>query len=304
MRVLTNTRRAARLVTLASLALALPLVVPSHAQQGGFAQVVPIEVPGFHGVEPRLALGYSSERPNGFVGVGWGLSGLSGLVRTKGGRGIPRFDSSDVFVLDGQELLPCAPGMASPSCTTGGTHTTKNESYLRIRLEADAWTVWGRDGTRSVLSALLTTERGSWRWGQSEVIDTHGNTTSYHWSCSDGDCTPDSIAFGPYSVRFYREGRPDATTFATGQGGSLGKTDRRLRSILVSRGPEAIRAYRLTYGQSPATGRSILTAIQQYGRDVVVDASGQILGGSALPARRFRYQGGTTGEVFPASSGE
>ena len=39
-----------------------------------------------------------------------------------------------------------------------------------------------------------------------------------------------------------------------------------------------------------------------FSRGVVT--GGQVTGGTALPARRFRYQGATSGEVFPAGSGE
>jgi Salmonella virulence plasmid 65kDa B protein len=337
MRVLVDARRAARLATLACFALVPPLVDPVQAQespseapspaqggftqsipqaqpssseasslvQGGFTQAIPIEVPAYRGVQPQLELAYSSERRNGFVGVGWGLSGLSVLMRTKGGRGIPRFDSGDVFLLDGQELLPCATGIVSPSCTAGGSHATKDESYLRIKFDAgtNQWTVWGQDGTRTVLSAIQTTSRGTLRWGQSTTADTHGNTATYGWSCGDGDCYPESIGFGPYVVRLYREVRPDVTTFATGEVGALGRTAHRLRTVLVSRGSQAIRAYGLTYVPSPGTGRSMLVSVQQFGTDVTV-SGGVITGGTALPARRFRYQGGTTGEVFPAGSGE
>src|SRR5262245_45427370 len=84
--------------------------------QGSFSQAIPIEVPAYRGLEPRLALTYSSERRNGFAGVGWGLSGFSSVVRTSGGRGVPRFDSKDVFVLDGQELVTCPPPSPSPGC--------------------------------------------------------------------------------------------------------------------------------------------------------------------------------------------
>jgi len=35
----------------------------------------------FHGLEPTLSLSYDSSRFNGFVGVGWSLSGLSSIQR-------------------------------------------------------------------------------------------------------------------------------------------------------------------------------------------------------------------------------
>ncbi len=295
MRVRRHVRRS---TTLFTIVLAGALEASAQTQpkanevvQGSISQLIPIEVPAFRGVEPRLALAYSSERRNGLAGVGWAISGFSTIVRTKAGRGAPRFDATDVFVLDGQELVPCPGAMQSPGCAAGGSHATKDESYLRILFEAgtNSWKVWGRDGTLTVLGPVFPTPSGTLRWGQSSSTDPHGNSTTYVWACADGDCYPESATFGPYSVRFYRETRPDISSFATGSG--IGWTRYRLRSVLVARQGTPIRAYRLTYGESAITGRSVLTAVQQFGTDVAIDTAGVIAGGTSLPARTFGYQG-------------
>jgi hypothetical protein len=44
--------------------------------QGSLSDQIRIEVPAFRGLEPQLALVYSSESRSGFAGVGWGLSGF------------------------------------------------------------------------------------------------------------------------------------------------------------------------------------------------------------------------------------
>src|SRR5262245_12811146 len=75
----------------------------------GFSDSIPIAVPPFHGVEPSLALRYDSGAGNGFVGVGWRLSGLSVIERASVRFGAPRYDdATDVFLLDGDELVSCA----------------------------------------------------------------------------------------------------------------------------------------------------------------------------------------------------
>jgi hypothetical protein len=104
-----------------------------NAFYGSLSYRVPIEVPSWYGIEPRLALGYSSEGRNGLVGVGWSVSGFSVIERVNAGRGTPRFDtpSTDTYLLDGAQLLACTAGSTSPSCTSGGTHFTREESYLR-----------------------------------------------------------------------------------------------------------------------------------------------------------------------------
>jgi hypothetical protein len=248
---------------------------------GSFTRAIPIEVPVFHGIEPRLALVYSSAAGNGFVGVGWRLAGWSVVERTRNGRGTPRFDGSDVFVLDGQELLPCA----------GGTHATKQESYTRIRFDGTRWTVWARNGVRTELEPLYQASGGTLRWGQGRTIDTHDNVATYGWECEEGDCYPASARFGPWVVRLLREARPDVLTFATGGPSGIGRTRYRLATIVVSREEARIRAYRLGYVASEVTSRSLLREVQQYGTDVQVSGS-VVTGGTALPAQVFAYQGG------------
>ena len=48
---------------------------------GSYSHAIPIEVPAFHGLAPRLAVTYSSGGGNGLVGVGWNLTGFSTIVR-------------------------------------------------------------------------------------------------------------------------------------------------------------------------------------------------------------------------------
>src|SRR5688572_16944690 len=107
---------------------------------GSMQTGVPIEVPAFHGLEPALSLAYSSSGGTGSAGVGWNLAGFSTIERASAGQGAPRYDGYDVFLLDGQELVPCAQGMVSPSCATGGTHATKLESYQRVAFSQNTWT--------------------------------------------------------------------------------------------------------------------------------------------------------------------
>jgi hypothetical protein len=75
---------------------------------GGYTERVAIAVPPFHGVEPALALSYVSSAGSGTAGVGWALGGASTIERASPGRGVPAWSSSDVFLLDGVELVPWA----------------------------------------------------------------------------------------------------------------------------------------------------------------------------------------------------
>jgi hypothetical protein len=262
---------------------------------GALVRAIPIEVPPFHGIEPRLTLSYSSLSGNGFVGVGWALSGFSVIERTRNGRGTPRFTSTDVYVLDGQELLPCAQASTSPGCLAGGTHATKQESYAKIKLDSttSTWTVWSRNGVRTELTPVYQVTGGTWRWGQSRVIDAHGDTVTYAWECVSGDCYPKSVAYGPFAVTLYRQAaqRPDVLSFATGGLSGLGKTRYRLGSVVVARAGALIRAYRLTYAASATTSRSLLQEVQAFGTDASV-SNGVITGSLWVPPQTFSYQSG------------
>jgi len=258
---------------------ALPLAARADGVEpfyGSFGTEVPIDVPEFHALEPRLKLSYGSSGGDGFVGVGWSLSGLSIIERVGPRQSTPTYGASDGFVLDGQELVADA--------SLGGTHSTRIQSYQRVRRDAaaDRWYVWQKDGTRATYAPLYGTGLGTFRWAVVAIDDTRGNNVSYGWWCGGGDCYPDAITYNGTTVRFYREARPDPITFATGAG--LGTTSYRLRSIDVTTGGSRVRTYRLGYATSGATRRTILASVQLFGRDAAVDASGAVLSGSSMPA--------------------
>jgi RHS repeat-associated protein len=85
-------------------------------ESGAATYSIPIQVPpGTAGLQPSLALNYSSQGGDGHLGAGWALSGLSVIARCPateaqdGARlGINYDDqpSDDAFCLDGQRLIP------------------------------------------------------------------------------------------------------------------------------------------------------------------------------------------------------
>jgi hypothetical protein len=230
------------------------------------------------------------------AGVGWTLSGFSAIEWVRPGD--PQWPGlGDKYFLDGQELIACVTGSVSPSCTTGGTHSTKIESYLRIKFDStvNTWTIWGKDGTKTTFSAVPLPGSYSIRWGQTSTVDTFGNAVAYGWECQDGDCYPRSVSYNGYTVTLYRESRPDPLSFPEGY--AIGTTQYRLRSVIVQLGANPIRGYKLTYATSAASGRSLLVSVQQYGKDLV-QVSGAISSGTALPARTFAYQGDTVANSF------
>ena len=92
---------------------------------GSFSTEVPIGVPEYHGIEPRIKLVYSSTGGNSFAGAGWSLLGQSFIERGCPGAGAPTYSSKDVFYMDGQELIP--------STLQGGTHCTRPTDAHRAK---------------------------------------------------------------------------------------------------------------------------------------------------------------------------
>jgi len=249
---------------------------------GSFTSEVPIAIPSFRGLEPNLSLAYNSGSRDSWLGVGWSLTGLSFIERSRPGGGAPRYDSGDAYFMDGVELVPYT-GL-------GGTHAAKIQNYARIKWESanNRWLVWGTNGNLASYQAVYGTASGTYRWMLKTVVDPRGNTVTYNYWCDPGkDCYLDNIAYNGATIKFYRELRPDPITFGTGAG--LGEMRYRLRTIQVKVGSQTARAYKLNYAVSAVSSRSLLASVQQYGRDAVIDAAGAITSGSALPAMTLAY---------------
>lgn len=304
---------------------ATPRVEPPGLEKapsnGSYTRQIAIEVPAFRGIEPDISLRYDSNAGNragglnaGLVGVGWRLDGIPDIVRTTHGRGAPRFSgdvmgTSDTFELDGQEMFKCSNQNPEPaaSCITGGNFATRVENFLKIKYEAgpNTWTVWSKDGTRSIFAAV-----GNWvdeqtspadlrlryRWLLSQVIDTSGNTVTYGYRCGETPlCEPRSIAYNKSRIEFkYDEPTEAERSFGTGI--NVAKTKRRLAVIdvgtEVSGTYKRVRAYALKYQQSSATKLPRLKSFKQFGSDSVIAQAGgawTVSQGTALPPYEFEY---------------
>ncbi|HEY3354703.1 MAG TPA: FG-GAP-like repeat-containing protein [Polyangia bacterium] len=290
-----------------------------NASAGSLISEVPIGAPTFRGIEPKLALSYSSAAGNGVVGVGWALGGLSVIERASPGRRAPRWNAADTYTLDGNELLPCA--------TFGGTHCTRVESYQRITQSGNTWYVWRRDGTKATYAPLLNSVLGTYRWALATVEDTYGNAVTYNYWC-DGwprnECYLGNVQYNGATIVLYYEGRGDPITYGlgaptegTGQCSdtcmdscssetwacnvrtceTLARVNYRLKTIDVTVSGSRARAYQIVYAQSANSGRSVVQSVRQFGRDATLDGSGSVTGGTAVPAM-------TLGTSAPANSFE
>jgi RHS repeat-associated protein len=282
---------------------------PETPYNGAFTRNLPIDVPAFFGITPKLAFAYNSgsnriSADDGFspLGVGWSVSGGSHVERQSATGGVPMFTPGDRFSLDGNTLLTCAEAGSTPSCDAGGTHSARFETYERIQQvgsgSTGTWVVTARDGKTSTYrpvgywnqgSSADTRLRFDYRWLLADVRDTDGNAVSYGYDCTAlPTCLVSQVSYGPVTVQFYWETRPDAFNYATGI--SLApNVDKRLKSVAVRQSGSLIRAYQLSYTVSSDTRRSLVSQIQQFGSNATVTSAGVVSGGTSLPADTFYY---------------
>ena len=216
---------------------------------GSFGTDVPISVPPFHGIGPKVKLVYSSGGTSGFAGSGWTLQATSFIVRASASKGLPKYDSTDIYLLDGAELVSCT--------TLGGTHCTRIQNYSRIKWDSanNRWEVWGKNGAKATFTANVTNAKGTFRCGPlhgRRRVRQHRHLQLLDRRYRQGDL-PRLITYNGTAVKLYRESRTDSLTYANGA--DLVKIAYRLKTIDVTVSGSRVRAYKLTYLTSGATAR-------------------------------------------------
>ena len=276
---------------------------------GSYTQSYTFKIPSYRGLEPKLTLVYDSNkaiRPkgatSGMLGRGWRFDGLSEIIRASRTDGAPRFDTTDVYNLDGSEMAPCGTGVTGASCAAGGTHTTRLENYRKISFDSgtNTWTVTSRDGTAYKYDSIGTFTYSStpsanvtsnYRWLLKTITDTNGNVVTYNYSCTALPyCLVSTISYNGTVITFHYETRPD--NLHHGNTAGITTIDKRLKTVDVQTSGSRVAAYALAYDASTATLASRMTSVTPYGKDATI-ANGAVTGGSSLPATTFTYENGT-----------
>jgi RHS repeat-associated protein len=244
---------------------------------------IPLTVPpGTAGLEPKLALSYSSAGGNGLLGVGMSLEGLSTISRCPrtqaqdGRQGGISYDSGDRYCLDGERLI----AISGADGADGTEYRTERETFSRIvsHGQAGSGPTWFEVRTRAGQtmefgstedSRIEAQNRASVRlWAISRLCDTSHNCADYKYEedSATGEYRPMRIAYGrndqagtaaDNSIQFVYEARSDVLSLYQ-TGGRVG-TSSRLAAIHAFSGSLRTRAYYLEYEHSPSTGRSRLT---------------------------------------------
>lgn len=181
------------------------LIEPPQANNMGDARLsYPIEVPpGRRGMQPQLAVQYSSGGGNGWMGQGWDLSVPSITVDTRWG--VPRYDGNnetETYLLNGEQLLPLIHREETiPRTADKQFHPRVEGAFQRIIRHGDDpseywWEVTDKSGTTYFYGgddesgaikpeATLITKTGNigiGKWALVLVRDSNGNEMRYHYT--------------------------------------------------------------------------------------------------------------------------
>lgn len=267
---------------------------------------IPIAVPpGRNGVEPKLAINYDSSAPNGTMGVGFALNGLSRISRcgktvdNDGTSGSVNIDANDRFCLDGRRLVAIAGVYGSD----GAEYRTEVDTWNRVFSRGTCGTgpcrfdVYDKQGNLSNFGGSADTQpvisNGTvveWPLRKQSTTDGNYMTVSYAnvqlgiypieilYTMHDG-----AISLKKRRVAFTYEDRANEDRERRYAGDQQVNAARRLTqidtSVETSQGYVSVRQYRLGYRTSEATRRSLLESVTE------CDGAGV-----CLPATTFTWQ--------------
>lgn len=268
------------------------VLISQNFFSGAVEQSINVTVPpGRNGMQPSVALSYSSLNGNSIAGQGWSLN-LSFIKRSTK-FGLPAFTNSDTFEYTG------ALGSDELVLVNDDTHEyrLKNENFTKFILQNSGdlaneyWQVFDKSGNQYFFGEAdafrLKDGTKTAEWHISRQIDTQPdyNIIEYQYTKDQNQIYPDKILYGKTkqnynnhaSVDLTYESRPDI--YDSFVYGFKVVTANRLSKIETKLNNNLVRSYQLTYIQSTAN-ISLLVKVKECGSD----------GSTCLPEREFAYQ--------------
>ena len=108
---------------------------------GALTYSIPISIPpGRNGIQPNIALTYSSQSGNGILGMGWNLD--LGSIERSTKNGIPNYNNTDTFIFT-------SGGSSSELVNIGGNeYRAKIEgAFMKFTKNGNSWTVLDKSGS-------------------------------------------------------------------------------------------------------------------------------------------------------------
>ena len=238
---------------------------------------LPISVSvGRAGLQPNLSFKYQSDSPNGAMGMGWNIAGLSSVYRCGKNLAIDdvwggvNFNNDDRFCLDGERLIAVsgAPGGDETEYRLEKNGYSKIISYGSQGSGPSYFRVWQKDGSvyeygnTADAKVELPKQSHVYKWTINKITDiTKRNNIVFNYTENTDGHYIKRISYVGGEVEFNYEDRDDKISRYLG--GSLLKRTLRLNEVKIKDSISAeVGRYALTYGQSTGTQRSILKKIQ------------------------------------------
>ncbi|MBK8252064.1 MAG: VCBS repeat-containing protein [Polyangiaceae bacterium] len=268
--------------------------------------VVPIPTPaGRAGIEPKIALAYNSAEGDGIAGQGFSLSGSSTITRCPkniaqdGEIRAVRYDSQDKLCLDGQPLVQVAEETGQVEYRTLPDTFVKVVGYAPSAGIPQWFEVFAPNGVITEYGRTAATRpRGpnnsTRAWLAAKTHDGRGNALTYGYCFANTDeytaeYALDEIRYTQFdgspaleatrAVKFvYAQRKPEQARLSF-FGGMAVQRSLQLNEIqMVGPGEELVTWVDLEYTKSEATGRTLLTKIEECAAD-----------GVCKPATLFSY---------------
>ena len=287
---------------------------------GSATTSIPIQVfPGRNGVQPNLQLTYASASGNGWVGMGWKLE--LGAIERNTRFGVTynetAADNGKVYAVRmsgvSAELLKL-----TPSNPADPEYRAKVESgFHRIRtLTTGGGEVTDRKGVKYLFGTSVNARVEDpndpsrvFRWNLDRVEDRDGNYVVVTYTKDQGQSYLSQIDYtyttkdatsAPYSIKFYSNTPVGMSAPDTYNAYFKVVTAKRLQAIEIKANGATMRAYKLSYTPSPTTGTYLLTQVQQFDRNAMIDPVTYSVTGSALPPMTMAYS--TSSSTFTPST--
>jgi len=277
---------------------------------GSATTSIPILVPpGRNGIQPNLQLTYSSASGNGWVGMGWKLD-LGAIERST------RFGLiyNPSAVDNGKVFAMRLNGVSSdivkldPNSPSDPEYRAKVEGgFFRVRsLSTGGWEITDRKGVKYSLGISANARvvdpndpNKIFRWNLERIEDRDGNYLIVTYVKDQGQVYPsqidytyslnDSVQQAVHSIKFHLGTPAGMPVIDTYQAYFRIATAKRLQAIEILSGGSVTRAYKLTYTSSSTTGSSLLTKVEQFGRDASINPTTHDVTGTVLPPVTLTY---------------
>lgn len=261
---------------------------------GSASLPIAINVPsGRGGIQPSVALVYSSGLSESFTGVGWNLD--LGSIQRSTKKGPPKYNSTDIFVL-------MQNGSSSDLVYDSSKAMYRQETegaFARIVQSGSSWIMTDKKGTKYYFGQSTASRQSDpmdaakiFEWALDRVEDVSGNYMTITYLKHGNELYPETIlytgntplAITPYAkvVFSYSEVARTLTSYKTA---FLVSSSKLLDNVSVYGNNVLLTKYKFNFTQSVSSKRYLLSSVIQYGADGV----------SALPTVSFTYQGDIKG---------